>query len=96
MRVLEEESSLRLTFYGFPAEHWRHLSTTNPSESGFATIRPRARQTKGCGSRLATPAMMFKPGCECEKDWRRLNSREQIHQLIEGVRFIDGLAEKAA
>jgi transposase-like protein len=88
--------ALLLTFYSFPAEHWRHLRTTNPIESGFATIRHRARQTKGCGSRLATLAMMFKLGRECEKGWRRLNGREQIHKLIEGVRFIDGLAEKAA
>jgi hypothetical protein len=40
--------------------------------------------------------MMFKLRIECEKSWRRLNGHEQIHMLIEGVRFIDGVAEKAA
>ena len=40
--------------------------------------------------------MMFKLGIECEKSWRQLDGREQIHKLIEGVRFIDGVAEKAA
>jgi len=30
-----------LAFYDFPAEHWRHLRTTNPIESTFATV-PRA------------------------------------------------------
>jgi|GEM_PF-3505629 hypothetical protein len=30
------------------------------------------------------------------QSWRWLNGREQIHKLIEGVRFIDGVAEKAA
>jgi len=93
---LKKDRALLLTFYSFPAEHWRHLRTTNPIESGFATIRHRARQTKGCGSRLATLAMMFKLGRECEKGWRRLNGREQIHKLIKGVRFVDGLAQKAA
>jgi len=93
---LKKDRAVLLTFYSFPAEHWRHLRTTNPIESSFATIRHRARQTKGCGSRLATLAMMFKLGIECEKSWRRLNGREQIHKLIEGVRFIDGIAEKAA
>jgi hypothetical protein len=68
----------------------------DPIESSFATIRHRARQTKGNGSRLATLAMMFKLGVECEKTWRRLNGRELIHKLIEGVRFIDSVAEKAA
>jgi transposase-like protein len=25
-----------LAFYDFPAEHWKHLRTTNPIESTFA------------------------------------------------------------
>jgi putative transposase len=40
-----------LTFYDFPAEHWKHLRTTNPIESVFATVRLRHRRTKGSGSR---------------------------------------------
>lgn len=39
-----------LAFYDFPAEHWKHLRTTNPIESTFATIRLRHRRTKGNGS----------------------------------------------
>jgi hypothetical protein len=39
---------------------------------------------------------MYKLGVECEKGWRRLNGHEQINLLIEGVRFVDGVAEKAA
>jgi putative transposase len=93
---LKKDREELLKFYDFPAEHWIHLRTTNPIESSFATIRHRARQTKGCGSRAATLAMMFKLGLECEKSWRRLNGHEQITRLIEGVRFIDGVAEKAA
>jgi transposase-like protein len=93
---LKKDSAVLLRFYDFPAEHWIHLRTTNPIESSFATIRHRARQTKGCGSRAATLAMMFKLGCECEKSWRRLNGRDQLHKLISGVRFVDGVAEKAA
>jgi transposase-like protein len=93
---LKKDRTVLLAFYDFPAEHWIHLRTTNPIESSFATIRHRARQTKGCGSRAATLAMMFKLGCECEKSWRRLNGHELLHKLIEGVRFVDGVAEKAA
>jgi putative transposase len=93
---LKKDRTVLLSFYDFPAEHWAHLRTTNPIESSFATIRHRARQTKGCGSRAATLAMMFKLGCECEKTWRRLNGHEQLHRLIDGVRFVDGVAEKAA
>jgi transposase-like protein len=37
-----------LAFYDFPAEHWRHLRTTNPIESAFATVRHRTIRSKGC------------------------------------------------
>lgn len=93
---LKKDRDDLLKFYDFPAEHWIHLRTTNPIESSFATVRHRARQTKGCGSRAATLAMMFKLGIECEKSWRRLNGHEQITRLIQGVRFVDGVAEIAA
>src|SRR6202035_4885118 len=32
-----------VTFFDFPAEHWKHLRTTNVIESPFATVRLRAR-----------------------------------------------------
>ncbi|GAA1621759.1 hypothetical protein GCM10009733_017940 [Nonomuraea maheshkhaliensis] len=39
---------------------WRHLRTTNPIESTFATVRHRTKVTKGPGSRAADLAMAFK------------------------------------
>ncbi len=47
---LKKDRDVLLTFYDFPAEHWKHLRTTNPIESTFATIRLRHRRTKGCGT----------------------------------------------
>jgi len=44
--ILDRE--ILLTLFGFPAEHWVHLRTTNPIESPFATVKDRMRQTKGC------------------------------------------------
>ena len=58
------------TFYDFPAEHWRHLRTTNPIESTFATVRLRTDKTKGSGSRVACLTMVFKLGQSAEKSWR--------------------------
>src|SRR5262249_38535448 len=49
-----------LTFYDFPAEHWRHLRTTNAIESVFATVRLRMDKTKGTGTRVACLTMVFK------------------------------------
>jgi putative transposase len=49
-----------LSFYDFPAEHWKHLRTTNVIESSFATIRHRAVRSKGCLSNKTALAMIFK------------------------------------
>lgn len=51
---LQKDRDVLLSFYDFPAEHWKHLRTTNPIESTFATIRLRHRRTKGSGSRRAS------------------------------------------
>jgi len=43
-----------LAFYDFPAEHWKHLRTTNPIESTFATVRHRPIRSKvACQQRPA-------------------------------------------
>ena len=91
---LTENRSELLTFYGFPAKHWRHLRTSNIIESGFATIRHRSRQTKGSGSRRAALALTYRLGRECEKGWRRLNGHEMLTKLITGIRFVDGVEQK--
>lgn len=85
-----------LTFYDFPAEHWRHLRTTNPIESTFSTVRLRHRRTKGNGSREACLAMVFKLAQSAERHWRRLNGNELLAHVIRGVRFTDGLLDKVA
>jgi transposase-like protein len=93
---LRKDEDVLFTFYDFPAEHWVHLRTTNPIESTFATVRHRTRQTKGCGSRMATLTMVFKLATDAEKHWRRLKGAKLITQVVEGVQFIDGEMKKAA
>ena len=93
---LQKDEEVLFTFYDFPAEHWVHLRTTNPIESTFATVRHRSRQTKGCGSRLATLTMVFKLATDAEKHWRRLKGAKFITQVVEGVQFIDGEMKEAA
>lgn len=88
---LAKDRDVLLAFYDFPAEHWRHLRTTNPIESTFATIRLRHRRTKGSGSRLASLTMMFKLAESAAKRWRLLNGHELLPQVIRGVVFQDGL-----
>ena len=95
VNCLTKDRDVLLTFYDFPAEHWRHLRTTNPIESTFATVRLRHRRTKGNGSRQACLAMVFKLCQSAEKRWRRLNGHALIHDVITGVEFIDGERAKA-
>lgn len=80
-----------LAFYDFPAEHWRHLRTTNPIESTFATVRLRTTRTKGSGSRIACLTMVFKLAQAAERKWRKLNGHALLRDVIRGVQFKDGI-----
>jgi len=93
---LRKDRDVLLTFYAFPAEHWRHLRTTNPIESTFATIRLRHRRTKGNGTRKTSLAMMFKLAQAAQKRWHRLNGQEKLDLLLQGKVFVDGEVQDAA
>ena len=45
-KLVKDRDAL-LTFYDYPAEHWKHIRTSNPIESTFATVRhPRQRRIR--------------------------------------------------
>jgi len=88
---LNEDPDRLLTMFDFPAEHWKHIRTTNPIESTFATVKLRQRVTKGAGSRNAGLAMAFKLLLVAEKTWRRIDAPELLPLVRAGVRFVDGL-----
>src|SRR5258705_12231765 len=60
VECLIKDRDALLAFYDFPAEHWKHLRTTNPIESSFATVRHRTVRSKGCLSNKTALAMIFK------------------------------------
>ncbi len=88
---LRKDRDVLLTFYDFPAEHWRHLRTTNPIESTFATIRLRHRRTKGSGSRIASLTMMFKLAESAGRGWRLLNGSNLLPDVLQGISYKDGI-----
>jgi hypothetical protein len=57
---LAEDRESLLVFYDFPAEHWKHLRTSNPIESTFAKVRHRPIRSKGCLSNTTALAIVFK------------------------------------
>lgn len=87
---LDKDWDALTAFYAFPAEHWRHLRTTNPIESSFATLRLRTKVTKGAGSKKAALAMAYKLLDAAQARWRRFNGHELIADVLDGVTFKDG------
>ncbi len=99
-KVVDERETL-LTFYDYPAEHWRHLRTTNPIESVFAPVRARTDITKGPGSRRAGLAMIFKLMEAAEGRWRKLTGSHLVALVRAGAEFrngelVEGTEEKVA
>jgi putative transposase len=93
---LAKDRGALLTSYDFPAEHWRHIRTTNPIESTFATVRLRTVKTKGSGSRVACLTMVFKLMASASKSWRSLNGAARLQAVISGAKFVDGIEVKDA
>ena len=88
---LVKDRDVLLSFYDFPAEHWKHIRTTNPIESTFATVRHRTRKTKGCLSRKTALAMAFKLMMSAKAKWRKLDGVHRLPEVIKGVAFKDGI-----
>ena len=88
---LKKDRDALLTFFDLPAEHWKHIRTTNPIESTFATVRHRTKRTKGCLKRNTAKVMVFKLIKEAEKRWLKLRGKNQLPKLIQGVTFKDGI-----
>jgi transposase-like protein len=92
-QCLEKDREALLAFYDFPAEHWRHIRTTNPIESTFATVRLRTDKVKGCFSADTVIAMAFKLCQSAQKRWIGLYHPERLAEVIKGVKFVNGLEE---
>ena len=91
VECLTKDRDALLAFYDFPAEHWKHLRTSNPIESSFATVRHRTVRSKGCLSNKTALAMIYKLAEAAEKSWRRLDGHNQLPKIILGVKFTDGI-----
>jgi putative transposase len=87
--LTKDEEDL-FAFYSFPAQHWKHIRTTNPIESTVATVRLRTRKTKGSGSRIAALTMVWKLCMEAEKSWRKLSGYRLLQLVEEDKVFVNG------
>jgi putative transposase len=88
-KIVDEREAL-LAFYDYPAQHWRHLRTTNPIESVFAPVRARTDITKGPGSRQAGLAMIYKLMEAAQGRWRKLTGAHLVALVRAGAEFTNG------
>lgn len=94
VQCLVKDQEALLTLYAFPAEHWKHLRTTNVIESPFATVRLRQRVTKGAGNRTKALTMAFKLLEMAQQRWRRLDAAHLLPVVRAGGCFIDGIQKE--
>jgi putative transposase len=94
VECLRADQEPLLVHFAFPAEHWKHLRTSNIIESPFATVRLRQRVTKGAGSRSKALLMAFKLLDIAQQRWRKLNGAELLPLVRAGVRFVDGVRQE--
>ncbi len=70
-----------LTFYEFPAEHAKHLLTTNPIESVFATVRLRTKAAKRFRTARSGLHLVFKLLERAKKGWRIIGHPEKLKEV---------------
>ena len=93
---LVKDRDVLLSFYDFPAEHWKHIRTSNPIESMFATVRHRTGKTKGCLSRKTGLAMAFRLMISAQDKWRKLDGANRLPEIVQGIEFRDGIKQLQA
>jgi len=82
-----------LTFFKYPQEHWRHIRTTNPVESPFASVRLRTNAAKRFKKVENATAVLWKMLMIAERRFKRLKAPGLMKQVFEGVVFVDGKQE---
>jgi transposase-like protein len=93
VQCLTKDKEQLVAFYDFPATHWQHIRTTNPIESIFASVRLRTGKTRGMLSRNTLLALVFKIIQCSQKKWRKIRGFQRLAQVIQGVKFCDGLTQ---
>lgn len=88
---LERDWERMVAYYAFPAEHWKHLRTTNVIESPFAAVRLRTSAAKRYKKVENATALIWKTLLVVEQHFRKLNAPALCTAVSEGVAFRDGI-----
>ena len=93
---LAKDRAVLLAFYDFPAEHWKHIRSSNPVESTFSTVRLRTKKTCGAVSTTTVTPLVFKLVQSAQKRWLRIRGFKLLGDVIEGGQFKDGIRKEEA
>ena len=75
---LMDDLDRMLTFFDFPAEHHKHIRTTNAIESVFASVRLRTNAMKRLRSSRSAVCLIFQIVKRAEKSLQRLSHAEKL------------------
>ena len=87
---LRDDWERMVSFYAFPAEHWKHIRTTNVIESPFSAVRLRTDAAKRFKKVANATALIWKLLCVAQKRFRRLDAPELARDVHAGRQFADG------
>jgi putative transposase len=91
--VLDRDWEQMITFFKYPEEHWRHIRTTNPVESPFASVRLRTDAAKRFKKVENATAVLWKMLMIAEKRFKRLRAPELMKRVFDGVVYVNGRQE---
>lgn len=91
VETLQRDWERLVAFYAFPKGHWRHLRTTNPVESPFATVRLRTTAGKRYKKVANATALIWRVLMVAERTFRRLHHPELLPEVAEGATYEDGV-----
>jgi len=80
-QCLEKALDRLVTFFEFPIEHAKHLRTTNPIESVFATIRLRTKPMKRFRTIRSGVHLVFKLLERAKTGWRGIGHPEKLKEV---------------
>jgi len=69
-----------VAFHHFPAERWKHIRTTNPIGSVFATVGDRTGGTRGRTGRKTALSMGCRLMMSAKRGWRKLPASDRLRR----------------
>jgi len=91
VECLLKDQDVLLIYFNYPQEHWVSLKTTNPIESIFATVKLRTNAARRIKSPRSALYLIFQLILRAQKRWQRLNAPHLVRQVLDGVKFEDGI-----